>query len=139
MTFSTIRVPLLCLFILIGTACFAQPAWADNAYFNATIGSDGQIAISSGDSSLSDAEDAYANVFNNYKRIAQAISGLCFITSILFLFVYITKLGVSGENLRMRQEALKGILFAGIAVGLFGSIELVVTFFWNLFNGGGAS
>ena len=123
----------LCLLLFTIMSFFIQPVWAASNYFNTELESGGQIVISSGDVALSGTDDAYENIFDNYKKVAQAISGFCMITSVLFLFVHITKWGTSGENLKARQDAQKGVLFSGIAIALFGSVELVVSFFWSIF------
>lgn len=61
------------------------------------------------------------------------VSGVCTITAILSLLFQITKLGAAGDNDRMRVVALKGIGFSGAALAVFGSLAVVVGFFWNLF------
>lgn len=128
----TLKRFLIC-FLFLSVYLITKPAIAGDEYFKTGIGGNGEIMISSGDASFLGQADTYESIFENYKRIVQAIYGLCSITAILFLFIYITKWGACGENQRERQNAHKGILFSGIAVALFGSLELFISFFWNLF------
>ena len=105
-------------------------------HFDASLDSDGSITISlpgaegvaSGDPS-----SAISLIFQKYKKIAAGITGICVITAILSLLIQITRLGAAGDNERMRAIALKGIIFSGSALAVFGSLAVVVGIFWNAF------
>ncbi len=93
-----------------------------------TINLPGAEGVSAGDPS-----SAISLIFQKYKKIAAVITGICVITAILSLLIQITKLGAAGDNERMRAMALKGIIFSGSALAVFGSLAAVVGIFWNAF------
>ena len=105
-------------------------------HFDASLGSDGSITINLPGAegvSAGDPSSAISLIFQKYKKIAAVITGICVITAILSLLIQITKLGAAGDNERMRAMALKGIIFSGSALAVFGSLAAVVGIFWNAF------
>lgn len=88
---------------------------------------DGNEIITVGDGATGD----YTTLLSNSKTTATMILGICVITSILCLFYQITRLGAAGSNEVLRRSALKGILFSGLALAIFGSLTLVVGSFWG--------
>ena len=107
-------------------------------HFSASIGSDGSIAIGLPNAtgvSANDPSSAFKTIFDKYKGIGIAITGICVITAILSMLFQITKLGAAGDNERLRTSAMKGIIYSGAVLAAFGSLALVIGFFWNAFNG----
>lgn len=94
----------------------------------------GKITLGIGDHDATDPEEAYKNLTKNYKNVAVGITGVCAITSLLFFLFNITKLGGAGDNERERSLAIRGILFSGLALVLFGGSTVVVGLFWNAFQ-----
>lgn len=74
----------------------------------------------------------FGNFFSNVKVICTAAGGICAITALIFFILSIAKLGISAGNDIQRAKALKGILYAGIALTLLGGITVVAGIFWNL-------
>lgn len=72
-------------------------------------------------------------VVKQYKEIGTVILGVCVITAFICLLWQITKLGMAGSDQRSRSMALKGILFSGAAIAIFGSLSLVAGMFWGAF------
>lgn len=107
-------------------------------HFNASVGSDGSVSISlPGSEGVAggDPSGAIKLAMDKYKGIGTLITGLAAITAIISLLVQITKLGAAGDNERQRAVALRGIFFSGAALAIFGSLTLVVGFFWGALNG----
>jgi len=75
--------------------------------------------------------DDFMTFFHNFKTIGTAVSGVCTITALIFFIINVTKLSVSAGNDMQRARAVKGILFSGISLALFGSITIVAGTFWN--------
>ena len=72
--------------------------------------------------------------FGKYKGIAVAVTGICVITAIIALAVNITKLSTSAANESVRRQALIGILYSCLALGIFGSATIVIGVFWNMLS-----
>lgn len=83
--------------------------------------------------SLAEAPSAseVTSFFKGLKVIGTAISGICTITAMIFFVINLTRLSTSAGNDFQRTRALKGILFSGISLALFGGITVVVSIFWN--------
>lgn len=83
--------------------------------------------------SLSEAPTAseLAGFFSGFKMIGTVVSGLCTITALIFFVINLARLSTSVGNDMQRSRALKGILFSGISIALFGGITVVVSIFWN--------
>ena len=84
-----------------------------------------------GDQNLVSSEEAYSNMFATYKSIAQVITGICIITSLICFLYQIAKLGAAGDNDRQRKSAVVGILISGLVLTAFGGLEVFVSVFWN--------
>lgn len=83
--------------------------------------------------SLGEAPDAseLSGFFSGFKTIGTAISGICAITALIFFIINLTKFSTSAGNDMLRSRALKGLLFSGVSLALFGGITVVVGVFWN--------
>ena len=68
------------------------------------------------------------------KDIAKTVTSILTIISFTCLLFWVAKLAMSAGNPQSRKIALTGILFAGIALALFGGSWVVVSFFWNVLN-----
>lgn len=91
-----------------------------------TIKLPGATGISAGDPS-----SAVSIIIQKYKEIGVVIIGVCVITAIICLLFQITKLGAAGDNEYKRASALKGIIFSGAVIAMFGALSLVLGIFWN--------
>jgi len=77
----------------------------------------------------------YEKVISKYKVIGVAILGMCIITSLLVFLFHVTKLGAAGGNEQARRAAIRGLLFSGLSLSLFGGLATVVGLFWGLLGG----
>ena len=73
-------------------------------------------------------------VVDKSKDIAKTVTSILTIISFTCLLFWVAKLAMSAGNPQSRKIALTGILFAGIALALFGGSWVVVSFFWNVLN-----
>lgn len=76
-------------------------------------------------------EEDFSTFFGEFKKFGIAITGICTITSLVFFIIALTKLSASAGNDRARAAALKGVLYSGIALALFGGATVIVGVFWN--------
>ena len=74
----------------------------------------------------------FSGFLGKYKVLCVAISGICTITSLIMFVISITKLSTSAGNDMRRGEAIKGILYSGLCLALFGGITTVVGIFWTV-------
>ena len=83
--------------------------------------------------SLGEAPDAseLSGFFSGFKTFGTAISGICAITSLIFFVISLTKFSTSAGNDMQRTRALKGFLFSGVSLALFGGITVIAGVFWN--------
>ena len=141
----TSALVLLMAFVLI-FAVFATPSvvWAveDDDPPKSTaadgldveMGEDGQIVISGGDDldfTGTDGRSAWNSIFERYKKIIVAFSGLATLTMLaVFIFMF-TKLGLTSGNEKERRSVITGILFSGIATAALGSVTMIMAFFYN--------
>ena len=73
-------------------------------------------------------------IMTGVKRIAYGFFGLSAITALVGFIWQISKLGMAGDNQFERRKAVKGILFSGISLALFGGLTTILTFVWNVFG-----
>lgn len=76
----------------------------------------------------------FAAAIMNYKRLAIAISGICAVSCIILFFISVAKLSVSSGNDAARSRAMKGILFSGIGLLIFGGATAIIGIAWNFFD-----
>ena len=83
--------------------------------------------------SLGEAPDAseLSGFFSGFKTIGTAISGICAITALIYFVINLTKFSTSAGNDMQRARALKGLLFTGVSLALFGGITVIAGVFWN--------
>ena len=83
--------------------------------------------------SLGEAPDAseLSGFFSGFKTIGTAISGICAITALIYFVINLTKFSTSAGNDMQRARALKGLLFSGVSLALFGGITVIAGVFWN--------
>ena len=90
--------------------------------------------------SLGEAPDAseLSGFFSGFKTIGTAISGICAITALIYFVINLTKFSTSAGNDMQRARALKGLLFSGVSLALFGGNRSNGTkcglSYWNLNN-----
>lgn len=78
-----------------------------------------------------DASD-FTVFFHSFKGLALAISGICAITAMIFFAISLAKLSASAGNDQARTRAMRGVLFSGAALILFGGASVLVGIFWNI-------
>lgn len=71
---------------------------------------------------------------NSMKSIGSVFLGVSIVTCILFLAIYITKLGAAGDDENARKKATSGILVSGIALAILGGLSIFLAFFWGIFR-----
>lgn len=103
-------------------------------HISVTTDASGKVTISAAGATVNDAQDGYALILSKYKMVGQGIVGLCAIISITALIFYITKLATAGDNPRLKQSAVSGIMFSGIALALFGGLPIVLHFWLSILN-----
>jgi len=74
----------------------------------------------------------FTTFFTNAKGLCVFVLGLCTITALISFILSILKLNTSVDNDFIRSRAIKGLLFSGLALALFGGATLLVSVFWNL-------
>ena len=121
---------LLLAVVLCLTICLIFPASAVNVVV--TQNPDGTVHIGPSGQPNMTTEQTYGNLMTNIRNIATAITGICVITAVLSLIFQISKLGAAGDNEKARRVAMRGILISGAVLAVFGSLGLVIGFFWNV-------
>ena len=120
------------LFAVTLAISLVTPTFASSSPFLDFSISDSGINVSiDGSTDIANSDEAYANLFTNYKAIAQVITGICVITAMICFLYQITRLGAAGDNDRQRKSAITGILVASTVLMVFGGLEIVVSIFWN--------
>ena len=119
----------LCSIVQLAIPAFAAPS----PFLGFEVGDDGVNITINGEANPDSSDEAYKNLMANYKGVAQAITGVCIITSLLFFLYQITRLGAAGSNERLRKSAMTGILISGAVLAVFGGLETVVSVFWHAF------
>lgn len=87
-----------------------------------------------GNGGLTGGSTNLGTVVDKSKAIAKTVTSILTIISFTCLLFWVAKLAMSAGNPQSRKIALTGILFAGIALALFGGSWIVVSFFWNVLN-----
>lgn len=101
-------------------------------YVNVGNGSNaGQITVGN----KVEGDEQVGNLVSKTKAIAQIILGIATVVSICSLVVCIAKMALAGSNEANRKKAQTGILWSGIALAMFGSLSVVVGFFWSFLTG----
>ena len=75
----------------------------------------------------------FAEYFSSLRGLGTIISGICTMIALIAFIINLTKLSASAGNDRARSTAMKGVLFSGIGLSLFGGITLIIGVFWNIF------
>jgi len=93
----------------------------------------GGVVINSVGSTVTDARAGYGLIIDKYKVVGQGIVGICFLISLVSLIFYITKLAAASDNMLLRQKAVNGIVFSGIALAIFGSLPFGIAVCFSFF------
>lgn len=75
---------------------------------------------------------SWKNIYDKYKTVINFLYIIMTLTCLAGLIFSIVKLGSSGGNPQMRQQAIMGILFCGIGVALLGSVGIWFGFAMNI-------
>lgn len=70
-------------------------------------------------------------VLTEYRTAIVGVSGAVSLTFLIFLLINFAKLGSSAGNPQMRQQAIMGIIWCGIACAGVGAIGIFFGFFYN--------
>ena len=111
---------------------FCVPAYAEH-FSIPTENADGSYSFGAS-TEVEDAGGGEEVIMSGIKKISYGFFGLAAITSLVGFLWQIAKLGIAGDNQVERSKALKGILFSGISLALFGGLTTVLTFIWNVFS-----
>lgn len=123
----------LFILCLICCLCLAVPALATDHISISTNGAGG-VVIGSAGSVVTSAADGYSLILGKYKSIGQGVVGICVLVSLISLILYITKLAAAGSNPSLRQKAINGIIFSGVALAMFGGLPFIVSACLALFK-----
>lgn len=76
------------------------------------------------------AED-FGEFFTDLKSVGVMFTGICTLACLVLFIISLTKLSASAGNDRARASALKGVLYSGISLALFGGSTVIIGVFWN--------
>ena len=79
----------------------------------------------------SDRTSAWNSIFSRFKDVIVGFTGAGTLFMVVLFVMQITKLGASAGNPHARSQALKGVMWTGIATTLFGSVTVIIGFFYN--------
>ena len=79
----------------------------------------------------SDRTSAWNSIFSRFKDVIVGFTGAGTLFMVVLFVIQITKLGASAGNPHARSQALKGVMWTGIATTLFGSVTVIIGFFYN--------
>ena len=122
---------LIAVLLLVMLLCsLTMPAFADISF---TDKGNGKAGIKIGNDAVSaDVNDATKAIVKEFKKALQFIVAICAMISFAAFAYQISKLVIYSGNEQGRARAIRAIVFAFIAVALFGGIEVVISLFWNL-------
>jgi len=83
------------------------------------------------DLGVSKSEDAWNQVFRQYKKAILGVSGIGAMTMLLFFINQFIKLGASAGNPQARTQAIAGVIWTGLATTGLGAVTVLVGFFYN--------
>lgn len=99
------------------------------------ISFDGNGNLTMGGMETQKKEAFFNTVLTEYRTVVIFISGIGTISMILFFIMNFINLGKSQGNPQERQKAITGLIISGIASAGLGSVTLITTLFYNVFNG----
>lgn len=79
----------------------------------------------------SDRTSAWNSIFSRFKDVIVGFTGAGTLFMVVLFVMQITKLGASAGNPHARSQALNGVMWTGIATTLFGSVTVIIGFFYN--------
>ena len=79
----------------------------------------------------SDRTSAWNSIFSRFKDVIVGFTGAGTLFMVVLFVIQITKLGASAGNPHARSQALTGVMWTGIATTLFGSVTVIIGFFYN--------
>lgn len=100
--------------------------------FGLGVDSNNGLSVAIETSDNNDAASAWKKIYDRYKTVINFIYIVMTLTCLAGLIFSIVKLGSSGGNPQMRQQAIMGILFCGIGVALLGSVGIWFGFAMNI-------
>lgn len=92
------------------------------------MGGDGKLDV---DGLSSDRTSAWNSIFSRFKDVIVGFTGAGTLFMVVLFVIQITKLGASAGNPHARSQALTGVMWTGIATTLFGSVTVIIGFFYN--------
>ncbi|WP_251030831.1 MULTISPECIES: hypothetical protein [unclassified Exiguobacterium] len=107
-----------------------EPKGTATALPSVTIGADGVTTTGEMDREK-DMAESWNNFINKYRFWISGIAGIAAVSMILFFIIQFMKLGASAGNPSARQQAISGLVFAGIAAAGLGGVAIIVGFFYT--------
>lgn len=90
----------------------------------------GNVNISGLDSNKGSAA-AWNTILLKYKGIISGVAGVITLTLVVFFLINITKVAGSSTNPQALANALKGVLWTGIATAGVGAVDIFLAIFYN--------
>lgn len=126
--YFTTFIVLLILFFSISTS------FADDlpSSMHINMGEDGLIRLTREDSNQG--SKAWAVIILRYRKFIVGVAGLGAVTMVALFIKHFVVLGTVAGNPQAREEALKGLLYTGLATALLGSVSIIMSLFYNVFK-----
>ena len=91
----------------------------------------GNLQITIGALKEKDSSETATDILTKYQSVISIISGVAALTMLVFFILNFLKIGKSAGNPQMRQSAMMGVIFTGIATVILGGVMTFFTFFYN--------
>lgn len=78
--------------------------------------------------------DELSDFFIRFKGLIRIVMIIALIVTITAFGINLTRLSASGGNEQLRAKALKGLLFSGIGMVLFGGAAVIMGIAFGLFS-----
>ncbi len=75
-----------------------------------------------------------SDFFIRFKGMIRIVMIIALLTTIVSFAISLTRLSASGGNEQLRAKALKGLLFSGIGIILFGGASVILGLAFGLFR-----
>lgn len=102
------------------------------ATVNVTI-SGGKVSLSN-DSGITSKEAGFEKVIENYKELITFFGGIATMSFVVIFMKHFVELGAKANNPMERRQIASGLLWAGLAAALLGSVTFVFAMAYNVFR-----
>jgi len=128
------RTVFIVLLLAVWVLSLGTPALASEGFgLDTNIPSLGKPLFDEAGNMDASSNAAVQEVLGRYRKIGSFVFGFCTVTALLFFIFNITKLSMSAGNDMARNRALKGLLYSGLALSLFGGSSIIFSIAVNLF------